>query len=800
MEEFVREAPGGPGTAPRWTSSRKSAVGTATANSSHVWFTLSHGIVNEVYYPRIDVAALRDAQFLVTADDFFSEEKRDTETELQALDPAAPAYRLRNTCRKGRYHLTKDIVTDPDRNVLLQRVQFAANSGQQQDYRLYVLVAPHIGNEGYGNTAWLAQQDGDSMLFAARGASFVAVACSTGFKERSVGFVGASDGWQDLSRHQHMTWHYDRASNGNVALTGEIALPADGRATIAIGFGRSMAEAAQQARASLLKGFDQCCGQFVEQWRASIGAVRDLSAASGDGGRLFRASTMVLLSHTDKQMPGATVASLAIPWGEIHGDKDLGGYHLVWARDLVEGALARLALDDTDRAWQTFLYLASIQQADGGWPQNNWLDGVAYWPGVQLDETALPIILAWHLREEAARRRFALWPVVRRAAAFVARTGPVTPEERWEEDGGYSPSTLAVSIAALVCAADLGRQAGEDAIAAYLEGVADWWASKLDSWTFTTDGDVLPDRSRYYQRLGIPGHRSASDPNGGTVTIRNRAPASRDAFPARDVVDTGFLELVRHGVRAPGDERVRSSLAVVDELLKVDLPCGPTWHRYNHDGYGEHADGYPFDGQGIGRVWPLLTGERAHYELAAGNRRGARRLARALECFANEGGLLPEQLWDSADVPEWELVRGRPSGSAMPLVWAHAEYVHLLRSLSDGQVFGVLAPVVQRYRSAVPARRSVWRFNHKVSALKAGEPLRIEVTAPVRVRWSADSWQTYRDDDAVASGIGLWYVDIPTSITAVPGIIEFTFYWTDDARWEGANFSVKVEPLAATAS
>jgi glucoamylase len=233
---------------------------------------------------------------------------------------------------------------------------------------------------------------------------------------------------------------------------------------------------------------------------------------------------------------------------------------------------------------------------------------------------------------------------------------------------------------------------------------------------------------------------------------------------------------------------------VIDALLKVETPAGPAWHRYNDDGYGEHEDGSPFDGTGIGRAWPLLTGERAHYELAAGRRAEAVRLLRALESFANEGGLLPEQIWDAEDIPEKELYRGRPSGSAMPLVWAHAEYVKLRRSLGDGAVFDMPAQTVQRYRvQQSGSRLAIWRFNQKCQAMPAGKVLRIEVLQAALVHWSADHWQTSHDSRTREMCLGMNVADLPTDDLAAGTTLVFTLYWLAEDRWEGTDFEVQIE-------
>ena len=262
---------------------------------------------------------------------------------------------------------------------------------------------------------------------------------------------------------------------------------------------------------------------------------------------------------------------------------------------------------------------------------------------------------------------------------------------------------------------------------------------------------------------------------------------------ATSIVSADALSLVRFGLRAADDPRILNTVQVIDALLKVETPLGPCWHRYNDDGYGEQADGAPFEGTGIGRAWPLLTGERAHYELAAGRRDRAAELMRAMEGFANESGLFPEQVWDAPDLPDRGLFRGRPSGSAMPLVWAHAEYVKLRRSLQEGRVYDMPSAAAQRYlveRRTSP--RVIWAYNNKARSLPAGKILRIHLLSPARVHWSADGWQTAHDDATHDSGLSIHFVDLPTGALSAGSQVAFTFYWTDAARWEGANFSVAV--------
>jgi glucoamylase len=258
-------------------------------------------------------------------------------------------------------------------------------------------------------------------------------------------------------------------------------------------------------------------------------------------------------------------------------------------------------------------------------------------------------------------------------------------------------------------------------------------------------------------------------------------------------VSPDALALVRFGLRAPDDPRIRNTITVIDALLKVDLPAGPCWKRYNGDGYGEHEDGRPFDGTGVGRAWPLLTGERAHYELAAGNRAEAERLLEALKGFAGDGHLIPEQVWESEDIPARELFHGRPSGSAMPLIWAHAEHVKLLRSLREETVFDMPPQARQRYQiECVRSRHRIWRINNKTRSLERGKLLRIALVEPALVHWSSNSWRTTQDMVTRDSGFGIHYADLETDRLSVGEEIVFTFNWKTGSRWEGTDYQVLV--------
>ncbi|HEX5464294.1 MAG TPA: glucan 1,4-alpha-glucosidase [Burkholderiales bacterium] len=792
-------APGWPGSEPRWTSSAKTGVGTAPGNSGRVWFTLSHGILNEIYYPRLDSPCTRDVGLIITGDDgYFSEEKRHTDTHVSYPFDGVPFYRLTNTCHAGRYRIDKDVLADPLRDVVLQRVRFMPNPDVAGNYHLCLLVAPHLGNRGWSNSGWVDDYKGVSMLFAQREGFALAIACSAPWLRRSAGFVGRSDGWQDLHQHGRMTWEYGRAENGNVALTGEIDIAAcNGTFVVAIGFGNTPAEAGHRAAASLADGFDAAQSIYVsewQQWQQSLARIDDSPTGEYNA---YRIAAQVLRCHESKRLPGGLIASLSFPWGSSKSDDDMGGYHLAWPRDLVESAGALLAAGAHDEVKRVLHYLQITQEADGHWPQNMWLDGMPYWNGIQMDETAFPILLADLARREGAlsendMRR--VWSMTRRAASFLVCNGPVTQQDRWEEDAGYSPFTLAAVVAALLVGAELADENGETAIATYLRETADAWNDHIERWTYVIDTPLARQAGvdGYYVRIAPPDTCTAASPASGFVPIKNRPPDYAQEAVAH-IVSPDALALVRFGLRAADDPRIVNTIKVIDSLLKIDTPAGPCWHRYNDDGYGEHASGDPFDGTGQGRAWPLLTGERGHYELAAGRPEAARALMRTMAAFANDGGMIPEQIWDALDIARKELFYGRPSGSAMPLVWAHAEYVKLLRSLREKRVFDMPPQTAERYLTKrTGSSLAFWRFNHKTHSFPAGRTLRIETLAQATVHWSGDGWRTTHDTTTQDTGLGVHKADLPTQPLAHGATVKFTFFWHDAARWEGTDFEILV--------
>ena len=649
--------------------------------------------MTELFYPQLDTAAVRDLQFIVAdGNGFFSDQRRDTNCEVSEALPGVPAYRMKNTCKCGGYVLEQEMVVDSQRSAFLVRVSLAPMRIEKP--LLYVLLAPHLANRGAGNDAWVGEFKGKPMLFARRtgvdGPSVLALGCSVPFRKRSVGYVGSSDGWQDVHRNNRMLWEYDAAPDGNVALTGELDTSEDSTFLLAIGFGTTVAGAGHHVLASLIDGFDLAMQKYGQQWGQWRLGLNDLASHDCGSNRFAEVSAVVLRCHEAKEFSGGMVASLGTPWGESHGDSDYG-YHMVWTRDLIESIGGLMAAGAHNLARRVLTFLHATQEADGHWPQNMFVDGRPHWTQIQMDEVGFPILLAFAAERETPlnkRELAAFWPTVNRAARYIICNGPATQLDRWEEFSGCSVFTLAVEISALLAAADYATQIGETEFAQKARAVAGEWNAKIEDWTYLTGTELA-------QSLGIEGYY-------GFVIPREPAnlPPAKRPFPVQnwkgagspltgEVASTDALALVRFGLRSPHDPRILTTLKLIDATLKVETPFGPCWRRFLGDAYGESANGEPFsdNGRGIGRAWPLLTGERAHYELAAGNRKEAVRLMHTMEAFANASGFISEQVWDAEDLPERGLFMGRPTGSAMPLVWAHAEYLKLRRSLRDGRVF-----------------------------------------------------------------------------------------------------------------
>ncbi|HEU5392532.1 MAG TPA: glycoside hydrolase family 15 protein [Streptosporangiaceae bacterium] len=690
------EAPGAPGAASDWVTGDKDGFGTARGTDSKVWYTLNSGELSEIYYPRIDTPSTRDTQLVVTDGRTFTDrESTDTIHRVRLLDPESLSYQQINTARSGKYVITKTYVTDPRRSTVLVDIEFRSLTGQR--YRVYVLHDPALSMTGDDDTG--STQSG--ALVATDGTNSDAVLASSSFSKTSSGYQGQSDGWTDLASDHQMDWTYTASQPGNVVQTGQTALTglAGGQhLTLAIGFAASTPAAVSAARASLASRFAGTQRAYAAGWHQYLATLKPVPRSAARSATEYHVSQMVLAASEDKTYRGGFVAAPGRPWAWANVLQSLPVYHAVWSRDLYEIATALIAMGDRAAANRALNYLFNVQQRpDGSYPQNSRLPGEAVFGGLQMDEVSFPTVLAGQLDRTGA----ADWEHIRKAEDFVIANGPSTPGERWENASGYSPATIAAEISGLVVGAGIARKNGDNARADHYLQIADSWRGNLGHWTVTTNGPLSS--QPYFLRITADG-----DANAGTqIQLSDGGPL----IDQREVLDPSFLELVRLGVLRPDDPRILNTLTLVDKYLGYSTPNGPFWHRASFDGYGEKADGSEWQptptASGIthGRGWPLLTGERGEYQLAAGSdaQNYLDTIARSAD---NASWLLPEQVWDhqspAGTGPDFQ--PGEPTFSATPLAWTHAQFIRLAWSIDNGAPIETPQPVACRYSSPLCGR------------------------------------------------------------------------------------------------
>lgn len=760
-------APGAPGFAPTWSSSDKDFV-TTSLGSGRVWATLGHGVLNEVYWPSTGEPQLRDLTFyLVGEGGRWIDLKRVRHYTLSSPAPFLPMPTVTHTGED--YRLTLEVVPDPLRDALLIRYSLSG------PYGLVVIVAPHLDTEGTDNVAWV-----DGSLFAHNYGHVLCLTADSPMRHLSAGIVGVSDGWQDLQAHGHLTSAYTKAGPGNVALSAALEQP---QGVLALGFSNTARGAYTLARSSLAEGFDAASRELLRDWETWGGRLQ-LPAPTPALGHLAQLSAAVLKMHEDRTFPGAIVASLSTPWGDR--TDTLGGYHLVWPRDATLAAFALIAADQIEDVRRILARFIATQQADGHWPQNNYPSGDPFWTGLQLDETAFPVLLAAKLRELGVPELPGTREMVSRALTFVVRTGPTSDQDRWEENPGVNPFTLAVAMAALVAGAvwlDDAQQ--QDALT-----IADEWNERLESWCYVTDTPLAHEQGvdGYYVRLAPPQKDGGLT---GQVMVRNRLGVN---LPASALVSLDFSYLTRLGLRQISDPRIVNTIKVVDHILKVRTPSGDLYRRYNDDGYGEHEDGSPFDGSGVGRLWPLLAGERGHLALQAGE--DVLPYLQTIRNCASAGGLLPEQVWDGPPIPERGLFPGRPSGSAMPLVWTHAEFLKLLVAHESGHPVELLRDVEARYARPRAATEWRWRNETPIFDLPPERDLVLESPVPFMLHFGWDGWNDVQDIQATPGPFGLWLVRFAAAGLHAHRTLQFTRLF--DQGWEGTDHSITLHGEGAS--
>ncbi|MBU6213757.1 MAG: hypothetical protein KGP01_04865 [Actinomycetales bacterium] len=683
-------APGYPGADADWRPANKSFFTTAYGlKSSTVWATGQQGTLSEVFYPDLSTPALRELDFAVLDNKGKAWRVSTDATHSTTLDqPDAPVFTNTSTLA-GRWRLTTRYLTDPGRAGVLTEVTL--KSLDKRRYTLLAMADPSLNNDGADDLAVANKTTASAYEFDAA----VTMAASPAFTKTSVGFLGASDAWTDVRKDGKVTWAYKNTDGlaGNTVISG--VLPIDGvkqtKASIALGFADELGASRAVAAASLKAGPANVNAALVTGWRTYLGSLRPPPAAALKDARsrqTYLTSVMMLAASEDKTTPGSFIASPSSPWAWGNPGGSTTGYHSVWGRDSYQIGTALLAAGDTGAATRMVRFLLDVQsKSDGGMPQYSLVDGTPMASGVQLDQVALPIVLAWQVSLPGST----IWPQVKAAADYITRwrdpgtglTAPASGQERWEEKAGYSPSTIAAVIAGLVCASDIAAGRGDSARAGSYLDTAKEWAAKVKSWTVTTTGPLSA--QPYFLRLSRTG-----DPNAGTsMNTGNGGPTVDE----RSVVDAGFLELVRLGVLPADDPDVVASLKVIDSTIAAKIGAHTYYYRYNHDGYGEAADGsaWSMSSGGVGRLWPLLSGERGEYNLAAG-RSAAPQLA-AMAAAASPVGLLSEQVWD-AKAPAKVAVKGKKAPaftagtgtmSATPLAWTQAQFVRLAWSIEAGR-------------------------------------------------------------------------------------------------------------------
>jgi glucoamylase len=717
-------APGAPGALSRFDLARKDCLGTSAGRASKVWYTVAGGVLSDVYSPTIDNTNVETMQFVVTDGQTFTDvQTRDTTYAARTLDPGGMVCEVTSTARSGRYKIVTDYATDPDRDAVVMRVRLVSS----QQLHLYVRIDPTVNGNGGGGPVGggaddatasptaLVSVDSNTVTNAANRTYAVpnamALRADRPFLVASSGYAGtASDGLTQLDAAHRLTDVYTGAPRGNVTQTGELDLR-HGGASLALGFGRTALDATGVAGAALRPSWTATAAKYARGWQAYDAKLRRPSGVSDRLRAAYYRSANVVKASEDKTFPGAVVASLASPWGQAVSAGDtpggkpvyFGSYREVFARDLYEAYTGLLTAGDLPTAQDTvrFLFLRQ-QQADGRFPRNSLLNGQVApdTGGDQLDESSYPILMAYQAGLAADSQ---LWPHIRAAANFVVAHGPSFGSERWEEQSGYSPSTIAAEIAGLVAASAIADRHNDHAAAQVYRATADQFQRSIRGWTVTTTGPY--GSGRYFIRLSKTG-----DPNAAiTYNLGNGGPDADQ----RAVIDQGFLELTRLGILPANDPDVLGSLPVVDSVIGRVTPSGQGYYRYGtsqagtEDGYGDcyvpdptncepSGKPWPTGNVGSGHLWPVLSGERAEQRLQTGDRRGAAALLTAMNAYASDTGLVPEQAWENPDLaaspygsdPTTASIgytTGEPAGSASPLTWAQAQQVRLTLSVGAGR-------------------------------------------------------------------------------------------------------------------
>jgi glucoamylase len=731
-----------PGSESYFDLARKDCVGTARNTTSKVWFTVADGVLSDTYWPTIDATNVHTLQYLVTDGRTFTDlQTRDMAytvlpdfTGMSCTVVATPEQAVHG------YRITTTYIADPARDAVLMRTRF---DGPRSD-QLYVRLDPLAGGTGGGGSQ---NAGGNSAILTSQGVpvafnqntttqaanrdyavpTYMALESSDGFSSASVGYADSTSDGVTMLDTTHSLIPYDSAPDGHVTLTAGLALPHDRTVDLALGFGQTQSEALATAGRSLDQRFDAAWAHYEAEWLRYDHGLRRPSLRLGAAAiREYYESVNVVKASEDKTFAGAIAAGLASPWGQAvpagnfaNGEPTyFGSYREVFARDLYEAFAGLLVAGDIRTAQDATRFLFERQQqTDGSMPRNSLENGklAPDTGGLQLDETSYPILMAWQSGLARDGHGSLYRDHVVPAADFLVAHGPSAGVERWEEQSGFSPSTIAAEIAGLTAAAHIARVNQDPVHADIYQATADYFARNIKAWTVTTTGPYST--APYFIRVSKTGDPNAAisyNLGNGSITADQRA-----------IVDQGFLELVRLGVLPASDPDVQASLKVIDSTIGVVTPSGRGFYRYgtsetgSEDGYGDcyapdptscpaTGEPWPTTDTGSGHLWPVLGGERGEYDVAAGSRAGASTFLTAMRNMTSGQGLEPEQVWEDPHVeaspfgtdPTIASIGfdpGKPAGSASPLTWAQSQYARLALAISTGRDLETPGIVTRRY-------------------------------------------------------------------------------------------------------
>ncbi len=806
-------APGAPGSESYFDLARKDCVGTARNTTSKVWFTVAGGVLSDTYWPTVDATNVHTLQYLVTGvsrgQSFTDLQTRDMNYSVLP-DPTGMSCTVVAFSVNHGYQITTTYIADPARNAVLMRTSF---KGPRRD-QLYVRLDPLAGGTGGGgsenaggNTAEVARVDGQNVPVAFNTntttnavnrdyavPTYMALESSNGFSSASVGYAdSASDGLNMLDS-THSLVPYTSAPDGHVTLTAGLALPRGRTVDLALGFGETAWQAESVAGASVGQRFGDAWSRYERQWLRYDAGLRRPSPRLGVAAvHEYYESVNVVKASEDKTFRGAIAAGLDSPWGQAvpagnftNGEPTyFGSYREEFSRDMYEAFTGLLVAGDVRTAQDATKFLFDDQQqADGSMPRNSLPNGkpAPDTGGLQLDECSYPILMDW--QSGLASNKTLYRQHVIPAADFVVAHGPSDGSERWEEQSGYSPSTIAAEIAGLTAAAAIARVNHDPAHARLYQATADDFARNIKAWTVTTTGTLAP---RYFIRVSKTG-----DPN---AAISYSLGNGSGTFDQRSVVDAGFLELVRLGVLPASDPDVQASVNVVDDTIERTTPNGPGFYRYGTtptesvDGYGDcfqpsgsscSVTGAPWPptDTGTGHLWPVLSSERGEYDIASSDPSGASTLLTAMRAMTSGQGLEPEQVWEDLNLAPSPFgsdpstasigfVDGQPAGSASPLTWAQASYARLALDLSAGRNLETPAIVTDRYvADGMPGSLPLTVTSPASGSTAAPPTVTVTGTTAAKARVDGEATGLFGAPGVVttrADSTGAWSLTLPVS-------------------------------------